>query len=187
MKIPLLLSCFLSFVCFGIAKPRKDVPYIYLTSSDTLQIQVIDNLTMSDIGASDRFRRIKETLDEVFEEIDFPMAYKVTRFGARQDSPNQPRLDIHIMKWGDNGMSEIEVRFSASIRRDYDRNKLGVFYNRGGFSFGTSDQMIRVYNDVLREALVDMASELNDRLTAGITMSKGDKGSGSGNDVPENQ
>ncbi|EDY85200.1 hypothetical protein VDG1235_4835 [Verrucomicrobiia bacterium DG1235] len=168
MKIAIILTCFLSLVCFGFAKPKKDAPYIPLYPSEPLHIQVIDNLTMSDVGRNDRFRRIKNTLEEVLEEIDFPLDYRIARMTARKTPADEPRLDIYIMKWGDNGMSQIEVRFSATIRRDYDRNKLGVFYKRGGFAFGSSEQMIRGYNDVLRQALVEVASELNERLGAGI-------------------
>lgn len=170
----------LSLPFFALAKPRAEAPSIHLRSTDTLYIQVIDNVGMHSIGQSDRFRRIKNTLEEVFEAVDFPLEYRIARFGAWKTPPGQPRLDLTITRWGDYGMSEIEVRFMASIRRDYDRNKLGFFYKRGGFAFGTSDQVVRVYNDVLRKALVEMVSELNDRLALSVPGAEAEMEGGEG-------
>ncbi len=155
--------------CFGTARPKKDVPYIYLNETDTLYIQVIDNLYRNGMGETDRFRRIEKTLEEVFEEIDFPLAYKIERFGARQTPPNQPKLDLTIMKWGDNGLNEVEARFIASIKRDLTRNKLGVYFTRAPSAFGSSDRIIRAHNEVMEEAIREMVMELNARLSVGLS------------------
>lgn len=168
MKIAIILTCLLTLTSFVAARGKADKPYIYLSQADTLYIQVTDNLMEGNIGRNDRFRRIKDTIEEVLEDLEFPLNYEIRRISSFQPPPGQPRLDIYIMKWGYDGMSQIEARFSASIRRDYDRNKLGVFSYRGGSPMGTSDQIIRVYNDVLRQALEDMASDLNERLTVGL-------------------
>ncbi len=154
--------------CSGTARPKKDVPVIYLSETDTLYIQVIDNLYMNGMGESDRFRRIENTLEEVFAEIDFPLAYKIERFGSRRAPPNQPRLDLTIMKWGDNGLNEVEARFSATIKRDYTRNKLGVYFTRAPFPFGGNERVIRVHNEVMEEAIREMVMELNARLSVGL-------------------
>lgn len=166
MKIFLLVPFLILLACSAFGKSRKDTPSIKLDPQETLHVQVIDNVWhgSGNVGMNDRFRRIKNTLEEVLEEVDFPMEIKIERFGANKTPAYQPRLDLTIMKWGNNGMSEIEVRFSASLKLEYDRNKLGVFYHRGGAAFGTSDQVIRVHDEILRKGLVEMVSELNQRL-----------------------
>lgn len=164
MKIALLISLFVSFACLGFAKPRNSVPPISFRPSDTLHIEVIDNLYVSGFGEQDRFRRIKTAIEEVLSDIDFPMAYEIERFGSRRTPPGQPRLDITIMKWGDNGMHELEARFSASLKRDYDRNRLGVFYARDPLPIGSYSRMIRVHDKVMKNAVIKMVYELNSRL-----------------------
>ena len=170
MKIALLLSFLFTLVCLGSARPKKDVPFIHLRATDTLYIQVIDSVYVSgsSIGESDRFRRIEETLEDVFEDISFPLAYEIERFGAQQTPPDQPRLDITIFKWGDNGLSEVEARFSASIKRDYTRNKLGTYFTRAPSPFGGYDRIIRAHNEVMEEAIAEMVMELNERLSVGL-------------------
>ncbi|MDQ8184701.1 hypothetical protein [Pelagicoccus sp. SDUM812002] len=170
MKIALLLSCFLSLACLGTARPKKDVPFINLRPTDTLYIQVMDSVYMngSSIGETDRFHRIEQTLEDVFEDINFPLNYKIERFGAQQTPPNQPRLDLTIFKWGDNGLSEVEARFSASIKRDYTRNKLGTYFTRAPSPFGGYDRIIRAHNEVMEEAIEEMVMELNTRLSVGL-------------------
>ncbi|MBD5780902.1 hypothetical protein IEN85_15490 [Pelagicoccus sp. NFK12] len=169
MKIVSFLSSFLALACLCAAKPKKDVPYIYLRPTDTLYIQVMDSVYMnSSMGETDRFHRIEKTLEDVFEDINFPLAYKIERFGAQQTPPNQPRLDLTIFKWGDNGLSEVEARFSASIKRDYNRNKLGIFFTRSPSVFGGYDRVIRAHNEVMEEAIAEMVVELNTRLSVGL-------------------
>lgn len=188
MKIAILLTCILSCVAFAAGRPKIDSPYIYLSRTDTLYIQVTDNLTQSEIGRNDRFRRIKNTIEEVLEEVDFPLNYEIRRMSSFQPPPSQPRLNIVIWKWGYDGMSQIEARFHASIKREYDMNKLGVFSYRGGSPLGTNDQIIRVYNDVLREALKDLASDLNERLTVGLMEEEKDARAGlDEDDLPEDE
>lgn len=120
------------------------------------------------MGETDRFHRIEKTLEDVFEDIDFPLAYKIERFGSQRTPPNQPRLDLTIYKWGDNGFSEVEARFSASIKRDYKRNKLGTYFTRTPSPFGSYDRVIRAHNEVMEEAVVEMVMELNTRLSVGL-------------------
>lgn len=168
MKISFLVTLLLSLVVCGIAKPKNTSPYIVLRPTDTLHIQIIDNVYMNGMGERDRFHRIKESIEDVFEDISFPISYKIERFGSRQTPPNQPRLDIHIMKWGSNGFSEIEARFSASIRRDFDRNKLGVFFTRTASPIGGGNRVIRVHNEVMEEAIAELVLELNSRLSASL-------------------
>lgn len=171
MKIPLILSCFLTFACLGNARPKLDQPYIALRPADTLYVQVTDIVYMGasqGIGERDRFWRIKQALEGVLEDIDFPLAYKIERAGSQRPPPGQPRLDITIMRWGDNGMSEIEARFSASIRRDFDRNKLGVYFMRGPTAFGGTERVIRAHNEVMEKAIAEMVRELKTRLSAGL-------------------
>lgn len=168
MKIAILITCMLSCIAFATARPKNQGPYIYLSRTDTLYIQVTDNLPQNDIGRNDRFHRIRNTIEEVLEEADFPLNYEIRRFSSFQPPATQPRLNIVIWKWGYDGMSQIEARFNASIKKEYDMNKLGVFSYRGGSPIGSNDQIIRVYNDVLREALKDLVSDLNERLTVGL-------------------
>ncbi len=188
MKIALLISCFLTLVCLGTARPKKDVPFIYLRATDTLYIQVIDSVYMngSTMGETDRFHRIEKTLEDVFEDINFPLAYKIERFGANRTPPDQPRLDLTIFKWGDNGLSEVEARFSASIKRDFTMNKLGTYFTRTPSPFGGYERVIRAHNEVMEEAIEEMVMELNTRLSVGL-LEEG-KGEAKGeNDVPESE
>lgn len=186
MKIALLLSCFLTLSCLGTARPKKDAPYIHLNAADTLYIQVIDSVHMngSTMGERDRFRRIKETLEDVFEDVSFPLAYQIERFGAQRTPADQPRLDLTIFKWGDNGYSEVEARFSASIKRDYARNKLGVYFTRAPSPLGGYDRVIRAHNEVMEEAIAEMVVELNTRLSVGLF---GDGEATGEDDVPESE
>jgi len=164
--LALLALSLTSVASFGKPAAEQD-PYVLLHSDDVLHIRVIDNLASS-IGHRDRFRRIHSTIDDVLEELDFPLVYEVNRFSSRKTPMNQPRLDIYIWKWGPDGFSDVEVRFSASIRREYDRDKLGVFSFSGGSMVGTSDQIIRSHDRVLRKALEELALMLNERLTMGL-------------------
>lgn len=168
MRIALLLTCVLSLVCLSSAKPRKDMPYITLRPAETLHIEVLDHIYMSGIGEDDRFRRIEKVIEEVIEEVDFPMPYKIERFGAQRTPPNQPRLDITIMKWGDNGLSEIEVRFNALLRRNHDKNRMGVFFARDAAPIGSFNRTIRAHNQVMEEAIKEMVKELKTRLSARV-------------------
>lgn len=168
MRTTFLVFCVLSLICSSFAKPRNDSPYITLRASDTLHIEVLDHIYMSGIGEDDRFRRIEEVIEEVFAEVDFPMAYKIERFGAQRTPPNQPRLDITIMKWGDNGLSEIDVRFNALLRKNHDKNRLGVFFARGPAPIGGSDRTIRAHNAVMEESIKEMIKELKTRLSARV-------------------
>lgn len=173
MKTFLATLSFALLSTLAIGAPKKEPPKVYFRTSDTLYIQFIDNIGYHGIGQQDRFRHFKNTMEEVLQEVAFPIDYKIVKFSANSAPPGQPRLDVTIMKWGDNGMSEIEARFSASIRYDFDRSKLGVFYYRGGSTFASSEQLTRTYNDILRKALVKMVSELNGRIVLGDELQAG--------------
>lgn len=188
MKIAILLSCFWTLACLGSARPKKDVPYIYLRSTDTLYIQVMDSVYVngSSLGENDRFHRVEKILEDVLEDIKFPLAYKIERFGAQRTPPNQPRLDLTIFKWGNNGLSEVEARFSASIKRDYARNKFGTYFTRTPAPFGGYDRVMRAHNEVMEEAVAEMVMELNTRLSVGLL--EEEKGEAEGeNDVSESE
>ena len=160
----------LSFLVLSVplfAAPKQDIPLFHLKPTDTLYIQFSDMIDLRRVGENDRFYHFKSTMEEVLQETGLPMNYRIVRFGANAAPPGQPRLLVTLTKWGDNGMSEIEVRFSASLRYDFDRAKLGMFYYRGGSSYATSEQLTRTYNDILRKALVKMVSELNARVEFG--------------------
>ena len=148
----------------GFAKKREQ-PLIYFDQSETLYIQIMENLGIDEVGRNYRFRNFKETLEGVLAEVDFPMNYEISRTGLFRLRGGEPRLDLTIIKWGDNGFSQIEVRFFASLKRGDVRNKLGVFSYRGSAGIGSSDQITRTYNNVLSKALVKMMGELNGRVS----------------------
>ena len=167
MKTILVTLSFLIFANLAGAAPKRGELSIQLRQSDTLYVEFTDMINSHGVGQNDRFRHFKTTLEKVFEEVKFPMEYKIVRFGANSTPPGHPRLSVTMTKWGYDGMSEIEVRLGASIRYDVSHNRLGSFYARGGTSFGTGDQMVRIYNEVLSKALVKVVAELNGRLIIG--------------------
>lgn len=144
-------------------RAKKEIPFIYLNPNQVLYITVIDNI--ADYGDEyDRFHYIEETLEKVFRETDFPMGYKVGRFGWRPPK-DQPELQLIFHKWGHNGIGEIEVRLNASLKtetpRGRNRNKLGYFrHTDGGLVISTS-QAVKKYNEVLGQALIKLVRELN--------------------------
>lgn len=170
--------------CFGAARPKKDEPFIYLRATDTLYIEVMDSLYMNGMGETDRFHRIEKAIEDIFEEINFPLAYEIERFGSQRTPANQPRLSVTIMKWGDNGLNEVEARFSASIRRDFDRNKLGVYFMRGPNVFGGTERVIRAHNEVMEKAIAEMVKELKSRLSVDLP-SDGKPALDGEDDIPE--
>lgn len=160
MKILVTLALSLCLGAFAFAKPKDTGAYIQFLPTDTLYIQVIDSVRMGNVGRADRFRRIKSTLEDVFEDVEFPMEFKISRFSSARPPADQPFMMLTILKWGDYGLSQIEVQFSASLRREYDRNSLGMFYQRGGSTIMADE---RIYQDVLQKALEEMVFELNQR------------------------
>lgn len=152
---------------FASAKPKKEIPIIYLDESETLLITVVDNISMygSDHGEDDRFYYIEQTLEEALSETDFPMDYKIERWGRRKPS-DQPELRLYIQRWGQNGLGETEVLLLAILKeRSVDRapkNKLGSFrFRDGNAALFTTNRRIDHYNEVLRKALNEMLAELN--------------------------
>lgn len=162
MKSLLFITFAIAFASLGFAQ-KKERPAIYLNADDMLHVQVMEYIGQDHGGRNHRFLNFKASLEKIFEETGFPLDYKITRSGARKVPDGEPRLDITITKWGDNGMSQIEARFMASLKLDSVRNKLGMFYYRGGNS-GPTSQISRTYNDVLEKALIKMVSELNRRI-----------------------
>lgn len=158
-----LILTFIGLLIASSAFAKKNQPFIYLDPAATLHIQVMENVALGTIGRRDRFRNFKNTLEEVLREVEFPMGYTIERSAARRIPEGEPRLDLTIMQWGNNGLGQVEARFIASLKSDYNRNKLGIFYYRGGSSIGTDDQITRMYNDVLEKALIKMVTELNER------------------------
>ncbi len=176
----------LSFLCLWLVasgSPKREKVSIELSQSDTLYIQFIDMIDYRGGSQNDRFWHFETTLEKILEEVDFPMEYKIVRFGANSTPPGHPRLDVTLTMWGFDGLSELEVRLSASLRHDYNRNPLGTFYERGGGLFATGEQMTRAYNEVLGKALVRVVAELNARIPIGepVAAGEGEEEEGSGN------
>lgn len=148
---------------------KREIPFIYLNQNQILYITVIDNIYHDDGFGSgnfaDRYYDIEETLVKVLRETEFPMGYKIVRFGARVPE-NQPELQLYITKWGDNGLGEIEVRMNAALKarsQGRTRNKLGFFHERGGaYPMISQSQTTAKYNEVLSKALMDLMARLND-------------------------
>ena len=145
-------------------KAAKEIPFIYLSQDQVLYITVIDNV-YDEGNVADRFYDIEETLIEVLDLAEFPMAYKIVRFGARVPK-DQPEMQLFVHKWGSNGLGEIEVRLNASLKETSlgrSRNKLGYFrYADGGFPMMSQTRTTAKYNEVLRMALIKLIGELND-------------------------
>lgn len=144
--------------------PKPEIPFIYLNPNQVLYITVIDNVY--DGGdESDRYHYIEETLEKVLSETDFPMGYKIGRFGWRSPK-DQPELQLFIHKWGSTGWGEIEVRLNASLKETSHgraRNKLGYFRHAdGGYSIFSNERTIAKYNEVLSKALVKLLAELDE-------------------------
>ncbi len=153
----------LTLIPFLAFSKKKEIPFIYLNPTQVLQIMVIDNI--HDWGDEiDRFHDIEETLEKVLEEIDFPMDYKIVRFGARSPK-EQPELQLVIHEWGDTGYGEIEVRLNGWLKETSagrSKNKLGFFRERGGAApMFSATQARKQYNEVLGKALVKLMDELN--------------------------
>ena len=85
-------------------KAAKEIPFIYLSQDQVLYITVIDNV-YDEGNVADRFYDIEETLIEVLDLAEFPMAYKIVRFGARVPK-DQPEMQLFVHKWGSNGLGE---------------------------------------------------------------------------------
>lgn len=146
------------------SRPRKEIPFIFLKPNQVLYITVIDNIY--DGGDEyDRYHYIEETLEKVLSETEFPMGYKIGRFGWRVPR-DQPELQLHILKWGNTGFGEIEVRLNASLKetsQGRSRNKLGFFRHAdGGAAIFSSTRMIAKYNEILSKALYKLMAELNE-------------------------
>ena len=136
---------------------------IFLEPNELLYINVIDSI-YDGSNESDRYYYIEKTLEEVMEEFDFPMPYRIVRFGHR--TPEQVmRMNFYLYKWGRNRFGEIEVRFSVSLRASRrHKNTLGRYYTREqSLTFSVSQER-RNYNDVLKKALVEMARDLDARI-----------------------
>lgn len=151
-------------LAFAKLKPRKEIPFIYLDQKQVLHITVIDNVY--DGGDEyDRFHYIEETLIEVLKETDFPMQYKISRFGGSRVPKEEPELQLFIHKWGNNGVGEIEVRLNASLKKETfagrNQNKLGYFRYADGGLIISQTQITKKYNEVLSKALYKLIEELN--------------------------
>ena len=92
-----------SFTFSNLHAKKREIPFIYLNQNQILYITVIDNIYHDDGFGSgnfaDRYYDIEETLVKVLRETEFPMGYKIVRFGARVPE-NQPELQLYITKWG---------------------------------------------------------------------------------------
>ena len=164
MKLLRVFLFLLLIPALAYSKPKKEIPFIYLNPNQVLYITVIDNVY--DMGdESDRYHYIEETLEKVLDETEFPMGYKVGRFGWRVPK-DQPELQLFFHKWGNNGLGEIEVRLNASLKETShgrSRNKLGFVHEReGSFGIFSSSRTIKIYNDVLSKALIKLIAELNE-------------------------
>lgn len=151
---------------------KREIPFIYLNQNQILYITVIDNIYHDDGFGSgnvaDRYYDIEETLVNVLRETEFPMGYKIVRFGARVPR-DQPELQLIITKWGDNRLGEIEVRMNAALKESSQgriKNKLGFYYERGGANPMISQSRTTAkYNEVLTKALMKVMARLNDHFT----------------------
>jgi hypothetical protein len=155
---------FLLMPVVAYSKPKAEISFIYLNPNQVLYITVIDNVY--DGGdETDRYYYIQETLEKVLDETEFPMGYKVGRFGWRIPK-EQPELQLFIHKWGNNGLGEIEVRLNASLKESShgrSRNKLGYFRQvDGGYGIFSASRAVAKYNEVLSKALVKLVFELNE-------------------------
>ena len=168
-RLILVLLGLLAFDLSNLHAKKWEIPFIYLSENQILYITVIDNIYHDDGFGSgnfaDRYYDIEETLVKVLRETEFPMGYKIVRFGARVPE-NQPELQLYITKWGDNGLGEIEVRMNAALKarsQGRTRNKLGFFHERGGaYPMISQSQTTAKYNEVLSKALLDLMARLND-------------------------
>ena len=168
-RLILVLLGLLAFALSNLLAKKWEIPFIYLSENQILYITVIDNIYHDDGFGSgnfaDRYYDIEETLVKVLRETEFPMGYKIVRFGARVPE-NQPELQLYITKWGDNGLGEIEVRMNAALKarsQGRTRNKLGFFHERGGaYPMISQSQTTAKYNEVLSKALMDLMARLND-------------------------
>lgn len=151
---------------------KREIPFIYLNQNQILYITVIDNIYHDDGFGSgnvaDRYYDIEETLVNVLRETEFPMGYKIVRFGARVPK-DQPELQLIITKWGDNRLGEIEVRMNAALKESSQgriKNKLGFYYERGGaYPMISQSRTTAKYNEVLTKALMKVMARLNDHFT----------------------
>ncbi|MEM9158737.1 MAG: hypothetical protein AAGB46_06770 [Verrucomicrobiota bacterium] len=163
MKSLIILLIFSLLAPFAIAKKKDPPAPILLEPSEILYIQLIDSV-YDGSDEDDRYYYFEETLDKVMEEFDFPMPYKVVRFGDRPPD-NKMRLTIFLQMWGQNGIGEVEAKFSAQLRASrYHKNKLG-YYRFTDINFAPTTSMARrTYNDVLKKALSEMARDLDERI-----------------------
>ncbi|HCR30261.1 MAG TPA: hypothetical protein DIV79_09620 [Opitutae bacterium] len=151
---------------------KREIPFIYLDQNQILYITVIDNIYRDDGfgggNVADRYYDIEETLVKVLRETEFPMGYKIVRFGARVPK-DQPELQLIITKWGDNRLGEIEVIFNGVLKESSQgrtKNKLGFFRERdGAFPMISQSRTTAKYNEVLSKALVKLIARLNDHFT----------------------
>ncbi len=166
MRLVLALLILPGFALSLHGAKKKEIPFIYLSRSKVLYVTVIDNV-YDDGNVADRFYDIEDTLVGVFKEVDFPMDYKIVRFGSRVPK-DQPEMQLVILKWGQNGLGEIEVRMNASLKETpaaRNRNKLGWFrHSDGSFPIVSTTRTIAKYNEVLSKALMKLMAELNNHL-----------------------
>lgn len=145
-------------------RAKREIPFIYLSQDQVLYITVIDNV-YDEGNVADRFYDIEEALIEVLELAEFPMAYKIVRFGSRVPR-DQPEMQLFVHKWGSNTLGEIEVRLNASLKQTSEgrsRNKLGYFrHSDAAFPMMSQTRTTAKYNEVLRKALIKLIGELND-------------------------
>ena len=161
MKTLFFLIAFLLIPFFANAK--KKVPFIYLDRDQTLHVTIVDNVY--DGGSeTDRYAYIEESLREVLELSKFPMESKIERVPARTPE-DQPEVQVFLHSWGDNGMGEIEVSMSATLKRNprsREKNRLGFFeYSDRSPPFTTIERTTAKNIEVLRKTLAKLVAELN--------------------------
>ena len=162
-----LLFCFLLSAPWALARPKAEEPIIVIRPGATLYVHVMDSIDpINNLGEMDRFIEFKQVFEEVMELVDFPLDCEIDYvWGRRMPPKDEPRLDLTIMRWGETGYGELEVRFMAGLQLGYEKSRLGVFLERDGSATLFSSMRARkAYNDLMRKALLDMMRKLDERV-----------------------
>ena len=97
-RLILVLLGLLAFALSNLRAKKWEIPFIYLSENQILYITVIDNIYHDDGFGSgnfaDRYYDIEETLVKVLRETEFPMGYKIVRFGARVPAVSYTHLTL---------------------------------------------------------------------------------------------
>lgn len=174
----LFLSTFFSISIFGGSwgeRLKENGEYIYLDKDKVLNIVMIDN--MNDIGSLDRFYHFEKTLNELLDDIDFPMEREIHEFGSRIPK-DEPCVFITVQKWSPDRWGGLEVRLNAYMRSsDGTKNRLGNYRDTGQSPmFMTGSFRDRAYNDMLRLSLTRIMRDLEEHfpLPEGVQEERGD-------------